>query len=182
MKNTLKKQLEKNLNEKLPDLIKKLQSGDSSVQDEFAVLVLPYIKLLITTYGKTIECPESEAGWVTMKLLNKINNLDLNKPIVGYITTTTNNYCIDTYRAQRRKKRTRGIAENTATTTIEYTPEFYIDNNYSPDQSEILKYFYVDNLDIKNIAELTGETRKYVQSVVNDFKEIEYNDERIPTN
>jgi hypothetical protein len=178
--NPLKEKLENELKVSLPPLVIKLQEGDSSVKDEFASLVLPYIQVLMKAYTKAIESIPSESGWVVMKLLKRIKNIKPDKSVVGYITTTTNNHCIDLYRGQKRKKRAMDKAVELLeiahpSTLINLTPEFYIDSTTSPDQSEILKYFYVENLDVNEIAALTGETKKYVRSVIEDFKQVEYN-------
>jgi hypothetical protein len=52
---TTKKKLEDKLKASLPSLLKKYQDGDSTVKEEIAVLLLPYVRLLVNKYKRTID-------------------------------------------------------------------------------------------------------------------------------
>lgn len=175
---TSKKILEEELKKTLPPVIQKLKSGDSSAQDEFAVLVLPYIKILLITFGKQIEYPDSTAGWVVMKLLRNIKNIDATKSVVGFITTTTNNYCIDICRENKRKAKgnlvyidTDILADNEKISEQPTnTGDFIIDHNFTTLDADIIKMYYLENKTTKDISSSTGETERYINEVISTFK------------
>jgi hypothetical protein len=175
-----KKQLELHLNKTLPDIIKKIKGGDSSVEDEFASLLLPYISLLLIKHNKVIECIQSEAGWVIMKLLNKIQNIDLNRPILGYIVNCTNNHCIDLLRKQNRKRYKvdkQFLKEKYKKETfIDLSVKDYINENFDLDLSSIIELRYIDNRTVREVADITGQTISSIREKIKKIEEVVYND------
>ncbi len=184
-----KKQLETQLNKVLPDIITKIKGGDSSLKDEFASLLFPYVSLLLVKHNKVIECPQSEAGWIIMKLLNRIQNIDLSRPVLGYVVNCTNNHCIDLLRKNNRKKykvdkqylkdkykKETYIEHSLMDANISVSAIEYINQNFDNDLSKIVELTYINNLTPRQVADVTGETLTSVKQKIKQLKEIIYND------
>jgi DNA-directed RNA polymerase specialized sigma24 family protein len=180
-----KQALESKLKEALPILINKiLKEGCSSAKEEFSSLLFPYIIYLLDRHKNVIEPADtvsSTAGWIIFKILSKLDKIDLNKSVIGYISTITNNYCIDLFRKSRMKKRFYVKEELHSfipgSSDVDLSVEFYIDSNFVKEDSEIIKLFFLHKKDYKEISELTGHTICKISKTIEDTKEIIYNEQ-----
>lgn len=181
-----KSNLEANLKKVLPDIITKIkQEEDSSLREEFSSLLFPYIIDILRKYKYVIEPAdtiESTAGWIILKILNNLEKIDLSKSVVGYITTTTNNYCIDLIRKSKMQKYYLKddyihYKKNSLASSLENSPEFFIDSNFLSNESEIIKLFFLEKKNYKEIRDLTGYTIADISKIIEDIKEITYNEQ-----
>jgi len=175
-----KKQLETKLNKLLPDIIDKIKKGDLSEQDKFASLVLPYVSLLLTKHSAVVECKESEAGWLVMKVLTKLKNIDIKRPILGYIVNCVNNHCIDLIRKKNRKKYT--IDKNylkdkyKKEALIDLDLDNYISETFNEDLSKIVELKYIDNKTTRQVADITGQPMAEINRKLREIEQIAYNE------
>jgi RNA polymerase sigma factor (sigma-70 family) len=155
---TTRQKMVEELKSKLPPLISSIQSGDRSLDNEFAKLLLPYIRRVVYKYKETIdENINGLADYIVVKLLSKINDIDLNKPVLSYITRTAINQAIDQHRKYTSNKSNCTVLFNeqavelnaqstyngskaifNSTDTVEYTHK---------DQSATLSGYSVNSLD-----------------------------------
>lgn len=175
-----KKQLETQLNKILPDIIKKIKEGDLSQQDKFASVILPYVSLLLTKHSAVVECKESEAGWLVMKILNKLKNIDIKRPILGYIVNCVNNHCIDLIRKKNRKKYTvdKDYLKDKykKETFIDLDLDNYISETFDKDLSEIIELKYIENKTTRQVADITGQPMVSINRKLREIEKIAYND------
>lgn len=154
------------LNAVLPELIKDIRNGSSSAREEFAVYLLPFVKLIIDKYKATIDDdPESLAGLIITNLLINLDKIDLSKSVLGYISTTVNNKCIDLHRKTKRiathynpvsyDKQYLPAPDQGATNSEEL--QFWIDSNFSINDAEIINLYYIQNKSFDQIASITGQ-------------------------
>lgn len=170
-----KLKLQEKINKDLPDLIKKYIGGDSSVEDEIAVLLLPYVRLIINKYKNSINDDlDSLAGIITTRIIKKIHNIDLNKSFIGYISRSTINYCIDIYRKFKRTPEKKVISyEDYASYDVDTSSSFDVDSikellheRFSREDARILSYYYIEGLAIDQISSLTGQSHNSIQETV----------------
>lgn len=165
-----KKELEELIKKELPDIIKQIRNGDGLAKDRFAILVIPYISFLIRRYKKSINDDlGSTANWIAFKLISAIDKFNLDKPVVGYITTATNNYCLDMIKANNRLKRSaklQPLNENIIMTK-KLNP---IDKLFSDEDNEIY-LSYVDGYSIYEIAASTGTPVVEVERIIQTANE-----------
>jgi RNA polymerase sigma factor (sigma-70 family) len=169
---------------RLPKIITEVQAGDSAAKEEFAELLLPYISKLIYKYKSTIDDDvESLAGQVIMKLLSKIDTIDVNKTPLGFITRTAINKAIDHHRK---------FKANSINNTVEYQAFRDYDTSYElsgldtstienaeslikdflvGDDAEIVSKYYLHNMSLEEIAEETGYREEDLQYTLNYAKE-----------
>ena len=170
---SLRKKLERELKEALPPIIEKLKNSESSLKEELAVLLLPYVKVVIKKFQKSIESVDSLAGWITFRIISKVHKIDSSKSILGYIVSSATNYCLDQVRHSSRKKRLPAAAY----VGIEYVKDiqsvsptsdsirFLIESSFNESDSEIL-ISYIEGLTIPQISVLTGQSEDYVLETV----------------
>jgi DNA-directed RNA polymerase specialized sigma24 family protein len=172
---TAKKKLEDKLKASLPSLIKKYQSGDSSVKEEIAVLLLPYVRLLVNKYKRTIDDnPDSLAGFIVARIISKCPNIDLTKSIVGYICRSTINYCIDMHRKFVRSLNSKKVSyeefkpydTHTNTETEISTLQFILDSNFNKQDASILGMYYLQGKNYKEISTATGQSIEDLQEII----------------
>jgi DNA-directed RNA polymerase specialized sigma24 family protein len=177
---TTKKKLEDKLKASLPSLLKKYQDGDSTVKEEIAVLLLPYVRLLVNKYKRTIDDDaESLSGYIVTRIINKAINIDLKKSIIGYICRSTINYCIDMHRKFVRSPNKKKISYE------QYKPydsqehnyidlsnlQFLLDCNFTKSDAQVLGMFYLQGKDYKEISTVTGQSITEVQEIIQLAKE-----------
>jgi RNA polymerase sigma factor (sigma-70 family) len=175
---TPKRRIELNLKETLPPLIESIKNGDSSAREELAVLLLPYIKLLVRKYEKVIDDDiESLSGWITTRIITKIDSIDTKKSIVGYIAKCAINYCIDLCRKYNRslRKTTKNFDQltyeefynNLQSSTIEEgLVESFITENFTSTDAQIVSLYYVQNKTLSEISIVTGQPEEIIQETV----------------
>lgn len=178
MKLTKKKRLETILKEKLPEVIKAIQNGDSSKTEEFAVLLMPYINLVIYKFSKFLDdditCITSE---IIMKLITKINTIDLSKSVVGFIARSAINHCIDT--VSKNKNRLQGHVnrgelplyklcyEESGMSNLDSTGiDFYIENNFTEDDAQVVALYFIDQKSLSEISSITGHSEKHITETI----------------
>lgn len=180
-----KQQLEQELKQRLPDLITKLKNGDSSVKEEFAILLLPYVTLLCKKFAKFIEDEAlSLAGIIITRLINKVEKIDLSKSVIGFIARTTINYCIDRNRYKNfkcRKKTQLGsdplnkIWVDNGTYFANYNSEnidTYLEDSFSEIDAQIISLYFVDSKSFKEISAITGQPEKDVMETVSILQQL----------
>lgn len=174
-----KQQLEQELKDKLPDLITKLKNGDSSVKEEFAILLLPYVTLLCKKFAKFIEDEAmSLAGIVITRLINKIEKVDLSKSVLGFIARSTINYCIDRNRYKNFKCRKKDNLGEDALRKIgvgsgayfsnydNESIETYLEDSFNELDSQIISLYFIDSRSPQEISAITGQPEKEIMETV----------------
>lgn len=153
----------------LPELINRIQTGDTQAREELAVLLFPYICTLITKYKNTIDDDiDSLAGQIIIKLLNKVDTIDTTKSVIGFVTRTAINTAIDAHRRYKANK---------IHNTIEYQAFRDYDTSYelsglsvdslenaesilkdylSTDDAEVVSLYYLHGKSLEQISEDTG--------------------------
>ncbi len=173
---SLKLKLEADIRSALLVLVTKYRNGDTSVREDIAVLLLPYVKLIVTKYKSSIkDDPLSMAGWIITKLLNKIDKIDMTKSYVGFICRMAINECIDTYRGLSRKKSVK-VVNTTKTswnTDTSYTPasysedvEFYLEDIFNPADLEVISMYHIQNKTFKEISVITGQSELQIKETL----------------
>ena len=61
--------------------------------------------------------------------------------------------------------------------SLELSPEFYIESNFLPEESEIIKLFFLQKKNYKEIRDLTGYKIADISRIIEDIKEITYNEQ-----
>lgn len=180
---TLKPKLEKKLRKQLPDLIKRIKDGEPSAKEEFAILLLPYFKLLLSKYKRVIDDDiESLSGLVITRLIQKIDTIDLDKPIVGFMARAAINGAIDDYRKINKKKKINQLVYDgcheyfvkSSDNFTEYTEDQikdFLRNTFTESDTEIVTLYYVNSKSFLEISELTGQEVREVQEVIHYAKE-----------
>lgn len=178
-----KKRLEKKIKGKLVPLIEKLQGGDMSVRDEFAELLMPYIKLLVNKYNRSIDDEvESFSGLIITNLIKKIDYIDLEKSVLGFISRTAINKCIDAYRStvtKSKKPLLRGLKDidlHLDAVSVEYSPgvdhcseeslQGVLDEMFTPRDAQILGLYHLHNKTFEEIASITGEPPSEIEETI----------------
>ena len=168
---TKRRALQDSLKAALPGLINRIRSGDLPAKEEFAVILLPFVTLLVNKYRHTIDDEvESVAGLVITKLLNGLDKINLEKSVLGYVVTTTNNYCIDRHRRTKRiSKQYKPIEMIDKYTSIEdnnSTPEFLIDSHFCETDAEVLGMYYIKGMSLEEISIQTGSPIAELQETI----------------
>lgn len=176
--NPQKKKLEQALKLSLPPLIKALQDGDSSKKEEFAVLLFPYIKILVRKFSRSLEeDPSSIAGEVIVKLITKIKLIDLNKSVLGFIARTSINYCIDALNSKKVKmkghinrgeKPLYGLIEDSDiySNLSDENIDFYIASNFSEVDAQIVALYFIDQKSLSEISAITGQSEQVISETI----------------
>tara|TARA_R110002074_G_scaffold402324_1_gene607108 strand:- start:170594 stop:171160 length:567 start_codon:yes stop_codon:yes gene_type:complete len=171
--------LDKKVKEALPSIISKVQGGDAEARNEFAVLLLPYIKKLIAKYRPTLDDEvESLSGAIIMKLLDKIHTIDLSKSPIGFITRTAINAAIDQHRKYKVNKVHNTVeyqafrdydtsyhVSGMCTDTVEGA-ENLLKDFLCEDDAEIVSKFYLHNMSLEDIAQETGYEIKDIEHTI----------------
>ncbi len=177
---TTKKKLEEKLKASLPSLIKKYQDGDSSIKEEIAVLLLPYIRLLVNKYKRTIDDDaESLSGYIVTRIINKAISIDLKKSIIGYICRSTINYCIDMHRKYVRSPNKKKISyeqykpyDTEQATQLDISNlQFLLDSSFTKSDATILGMYYLQGKDLNEISTVTGQPVDEIQETIQLAKE-----------
>jgi hypothetical protein len=176
----LKKKLEEDIRIALPALVKRFQGGDSSAKEDIAILLLPYVEFIVNKYKDSIkDHPKSMAGWITTRIINRLDKIDMQKSFVGFICRSTINYCIDRYRTVRRKKYK----------TVEYLPNknydlsfnsvndeesirFYLEGVFTKNDAEVLDLYYLQNKTFHEISCITGYPELEIKETIELVKTI----------
>lgn len=181
---TSRKEMVESLKAKLPDIILDIRTGNESAKDDFATLLSPYIRSVVYKYKNTIdEDLDGLVNYIIAKLIYNINDIDLDKPVMSYITRTAINQAID----QHRK-----YTNNKANDTIEYqafrdydTSEYLTGIDISSlediksslgtylekDQVDLIDLFYLQNKSTSEIAELTGNSLNYTTKAIKNARQ-----------
>lgn len=96
------KEKKKQLSTEVVALVKSIREGNKSKENELARAILQAIKPVIAKFYKSAFDRNEAANLITAKVIQKIDYIDLDKPVLNYILYTANNYCIDEYRKKRR--------------------------------------------------------------------------------
>lgn len=187
----MSKKLQEDIKTKAPGLIKKLQEGDSSVTDEFALLLLPFIRSVVYKYKNTLDDDiDSVAGTIITRIISKIDYIDLSKSVIGFLSRSASNYCIDIYRKQVKLTAKRGtrkvLHDNIVATGYNFDVPYLSDLNedtirnaifdmFCPSDATILSMYHIDNKSIQEIATLTGNTSSYVEETLELCKNDPFN-------
>lgn len=91
------------LSKEITNIVTKIQAGDTSLYNDFAIMILAAIKPVVSRFYKDPNDRLEAMNYIATKVINKITYIDINKPVLNYILYTANNYCIDEYRKKRRK-------------------------------------------------------------------------------
>lgn len=170
-----KKILEKLLKEKLPTIIQRIKDGDSSAKEEFSVLLLPYIKLLILKFIPSLditEDPGSLAGLIICKIINKIEKIDMNASFLGYICTLVNNQCIDEIRKKNagHRPKTIRLADDIWNKILPYQQEssidFYINDLFNKEDANIISLYYLHSKSFEEISTITGQPVEQIKETI----------------
>lgn len=158
---------------KIKELVEKIQGGDSDSKEEFAALLLPHLTGLANRYYTNLDDASSAASWVITKLINKSHSFDLSKSPMPYINRTMSNYCIDEYRARRRKEsKKEAYYPDTDSTSLEHSINFILQDGIEGEELEVLEKYYVDNMSVEQISEQTGKPLNDTKNILSYSQEL----------
>lgn len=174
-----KTKLEKQLKSELPEIVTRIQGGDVDAQNEFATILLPYIRSLISKYKNTIDDDvESLAGQIIMKLLSKIDTIDTSKSVIGFITRAAINKAIDEHRKYKANKIHNTVEyqafrdydvtyqlSGMSVDTLEDAESILKDHLCSED-AEVVSMFYLHDKTLEDIANITGYEIRDIQHTI----------------
>jgi len=181
---TSRKEVVDFLKSELPDVITDIKNGSYEAKNTFTTLLFPYVKSVVYKYRNTIdEDLDGLVNFIIAKLIYNINDIDLDKPIMSYITRTAINQAID----QHRK-----YTNNKANDTIEYQAfrdydtlenltginisdihdiKSSLSNYLDKEQVSLIELFYIENKTTSEIAHLTGNSLNYTTKAIKNARE-----------
>ncbi len=170
-----RKKLEQELKVSLPPLIDKIKNGDSSAKEELTVLILPYIRIVINKFAKSLETLDSLAGWIAFRIVSKAHKIDTTKSVIGYVVRSATNYCLDQLKYNSAKKRVPDQTKllnvityssvGNQSETLPDTIKFLIESSFNEVDSKIL-ISYINGVSIPDISVLSGQPEDYVIETV----------------
>lgn len=92
-------------NHEVKELLIRITKGDTEAVESFCVLLRPYLKQISAKYHFMIESINSDINVVLVKILTKIQTIDLSVDPMPFIARTMINHCIDQSRIYNSKKR-----------------------------------------------------------------------------
>lgn len=174
-----KTRLEKQLKSELPEIVTRIQGGDVEARNEFATLLLPYIKSLLSKYKNTIDDDvESLAGQIIMKLLNKIHTIDTSKSVIGFVTRTAINRAIDEHRRYKANKvhntveyqafRDYDVSYQLSGMSVDSVEgaESILRDHLCEEDADVVSMFYLQDKTLQDIADITGYEIKDIQHTI----------------
>ena len=90
--------------EEVKILIKNIRAGCSQSREDLASMLIPIIKPIVGKYYSGFHDKASATNYIVAKVFTKLDYFDLEKPVLNYIKLLANNYCIDEYRKDKKRK------------------------------------------------------------------------------
>jgi len=178
-----KAELDKHIKSELPAIITRVQAGEVAAREEFAILLLPYLRYLLSRYKNTIDDDiDSLANKVIMKLLNKIHTIDVSKSPIGFISRATTNAAIDAHRKYKANKihntveyqafRDYDVSHSLSGMSVDTVEgaENLLKDFLCEDDAEVVSKYYLHNMSLEDIAEDTGFSVEDIQHTIDYAK------------
>lgn len=179
-----RKELVDDLKTKLPSIILDIRQGNEEARTTFANALFPYIKSVVYKYKNTIdEDIDGLCNFIITKLLCNIHEIDLDKPVMSYITRTAINQAIDQHRKYTNNKSNNTIEyqafrdydinislSGLDTTDVENIKDSM--SSYLPKEDiDLISMYYLENRSTTEIAELTGNSLNYITKAIKNARE-----------
>lgn len=156
--------------------IQSAKGGDDLAKDRLTALLLPIIRDATRGFYRNWDDKESATGVIILKLLEKIDIIDVNRCPLPFIKTIARNFCVDEMRKEsHRRHQNAGQINLKAPTVINI--DGTIDEIFG-EYADIIKLWYVEGKGIKEITktlDLPMKTVKYrLQTAYFKFREYLY--------